>query len=99
MVGLGNTPTDKARTALRATLGPSASLSISGDLGTVGAPLAVDAVFTLGGYAAPRTNAYLRTLFGWTAPQGASTLAAPYRIERRGPEATNGGGADGLNVG
>src|SRR5207247_7423466 len=32
MVGLGNTPTDKARTALRATLGPSAPLSISGDL-------------------------------------------------------------------
>src|SRR5439155_610102 len=98
MVGLGNTPTDKARTALRATLGPSAPLSISGDLGTVGAPLAVDAVFTLGGYAAPRTNAYLRTLFGWTAPQGAITLAAHYRIEGDELEATNDVGADGLEV-
>ncbi len=98
MVGLGNTPTDKARTALRATLGPSAPLSISGDLGTVGAPLAVDAVFTLGGYAAPRTNAYLRTLFGWTAPQGAITLAAHYRIEGDELEAANDVGADGLEV-
>src|SRR2546430_4546748 len=70
MVGLGNTPTDKARTAVRATLGPSAALSISGELGTVGAPLGVDVLFTLGVYAAPRANAYLETLFGWTARQG-----------------------------
>jgi len=98
MVGVGNTPTDKARTAVRATLGPSAALSISGELGTVGAPLGVDVLFTLGGYAAPRANAYLDTLFGWTARQGSLTLAAHYHIEGDELEATNDVGAGGLQV-
>jgi hypothetical protein len=98
MMGVGNTPTDKARTALRATLGPSAPLSISGELGTIGAPLGVDVLFTLGGYAAPRANAYLETLFGWTARQGRLTLAARYQIEGDELDATNDVGADGLDV-
>jgi len=98
MMGVGNTPTDKARTALRATLGPSAPLSISGELGTVGAPLGVDVLFTLGGYAAPRANAYLETLFGWTARQGRLTLAAHYQIEGDELDATNDVGVDGLDV-
>ena len=98
MMGVGNTPTDKARTALRATLGPSAPLSISGELGTIGAPLGVDVLFTLGGYAAPRANAYLETLFGWTARQGGLTLAARYQIEGDELDATNDVGADGLDV-
>src|SRR5262249_54245123 len=96
MLGLGTTPSDKARTAVRATVGPSAALSISGDLGTIGAPLGVDVLFTLGGYAAPRANAYLDTLFGWTARQGTFALAAHYRIEGDELEATNDAGIDGL---
>jgi outer membrane protein OmpA-like peptidoglycan-associated protein len=98
LVGLGNRPGDKARTAVRATLGPSAALSISGELGTIGAPLGVDVLFTLGGYAAPRANAYLDTLFGWTARQGNLALAAHYRIEGDQLDATNDVGADGLDV-
>src|SRR5262249_22341455 len=50
VLGLGTTANDKARTAVRATVGPSAALSISGELGTIGAPLGVDVLFTLGGY-------------------------------------------------
>lgn len=96
--GLGNTPSDNAHTAVRATLGPGAALSISGELGTVGAPPNVDVVFTLGGYAAPRANAYLDTLFGWTARQGTLTLAAHYRLEGDQLDATNDVGADGLEV-
>ena len=98
LVGIGNTPSDKARTAVRATIGPSAALSISGELGTVGAPPAADVVFTLSGYAAPRANAYLDTLFGWTARQGTLTLAAHYRIEGDELDAINDVGADGFEV-
>ena len=98
LVGLGTTPSDKARTAVRATIGPSATLSISGELGTIGAPPGVDVLFTLGGYAAPRANAYLDMLFGWTARQGSLTLAARYRIEGDEIEATNDAGIDGLDV-
>ena len=98
LLGLGTTPSDKAHTAVRATIGPSAALSISGELGTVGAPNGVDVLFTLGGYAAPRANAYLDTLFGWTARQGTLTLAARYRIEGDELEATNDAGLEGLDV-
>jgi hypothetical protein len=98
LVGLGTTPADKARTAVRATIGPSATLSISGELGTIGAPPGADVLFTLGGYAAPRANAYLETLFGWSARQGSLTLAAHYRIEGDELEATNDAGIDGLDV-
>jgi hypothetical protein len=98
MVGLGTTPDDKARTAVRATLGPSAAVSISGELGTIGAPYNVDVLFTLGGYAAPRANAYLDTLFGWTARQGTIALAARYRIEGDELAATNDAGLDGLEL-
>src|SRR5690242_7169305 len=52
MTGLGNTESDRAHTAVRATLGPSAPLSINGDLGTIGAPPNAEMLFTLGGYAA-----------------------------------------------
>jgi hypothetical protein len=98
LIGLGTTPNDKAHTAVRATIGPSAALSISGELGTVGAQHGVDVLFTLGGYAAPRANAYLDTLFGWTARQGTITLAARYRIEGDELEASNDAGLEGLEV-
>jgi hypothetical protein len=98
LVGLGNTPSDKARTAVRATIGPNGALSISGELGTIGAPPAADVLFTLSGYAAPRANAYLDTLFGWTARQGTFTLAAHYRIEGDQLDATNDAGADGFEL-
>jgi len=98
LLGLGTTPTDKAHIAVRATVGPSAALSISGELGTVGAPKGVDVLFTLGGYAAPRANAYLDTLFGWTARQGTLALAARYRIEGDELDATNDAGLEGLEV-
>ena len=98
LLGVGNTPSDNARMAVRATLGPSAPLSVSGELGSVGAPPRADVLFTLGGYAAPRANAYLDTLFGWTARRGSVTLAAHYRIDGDDLDATNDAGIDGLVV-
>jgi hypothetical protein len=96
--GLGTTPASKARTALRATVGPSATLSINGQLGTIGAPFDLDVLFTLSGYPTPRTNPYLRTLFGWAARQGVVTLAAHYRVEGDELDASNDVGIDGLQV-
>jgi uncharacterized protein DUF748 len=98
LIGVGNTPSDNARVAARATLGPGAPLSISGELGSVGAPPRADVLFTLSGYAAPRANAYLDTLFGWTARQGSLTVAAHYRVEGDELDATNDAGVDGLVV-
>jgi hypothetical protein len=98
VVGIGNTPGNKARTALRATLGPRAPLSINGQFGTIGAPLDLDVLFTLGRYAGPRVNPYLRTLFGWETRQGAITLAARYRIEGDELDAGNDVGIDGLEL-
>jgi hypothetical protein len=98
IVGLGNTESDRARTAARATLGPSAPLSISGELGTIGTPPNAEVLFTLSGYAAPRANAYLDTLFGWTARQGMLTLAAHYRVKGDELDASNDVGIDGLQV-
>ena len=98
VLGLGNTASDRARTAVRATIGPSAPLSVSGELGAVGGPAAIDVLFTLGGYAAPRANAYLDTLFGWTARAGMLSIAAHYRVEGDQLDATNDVGVDGLQL-
>jgi hypothetical protein len=96
--GIGNTPQSKALTAVRATLGPASPFSVTGQLGTIGAPPDVDALFTLGAYPAPRANAYLETLFGWTARAGTLGLAAHYRVEGDELDATNDVGASGLQL-
>lgn len=96
--GLGTTPESKARTTLRATLGPGTPLAIDGRLGTLGAPLSLDVLFTLGGYAVPRANAYLDTFFGWTARRGRLTLAVRYRVEGDDLQASNGIKIAGLDV-
>jgi hypothetical protein len=97
VVGFSTVPGSVMRSTLRATLGPAAPLAISGELTPTGARR-LDVLVTLGGYPAPRTNAYLRTLFGWTARQGTVTLAAHYVVNGDELEATNDVGADDLEV-
>ena len=53
--------------------------------GELAAPPRADVLFTLSGYAAPRANAYLDTLFGWTARQGSLTVAAKRRLHTAQP--------------
>jgi uncharacterized protein involved in outer membrane biogenesis len=96
--GVGTLPEDKARIAVRARLGPSAPLSISGELGTIGKPPAADLLFTLSDYSTTRSNAYLETLFGWTSRQGILAIAAHYRIQGDELDATNDVGVAGLQV-
>ena len=96
VVGFGTEPGTLARTTLRATVGPSAPLAMSGEFTTPPGPRRLDALFTLSDYPAPRANPYLRTLFGWTARQGTITLAAHYAISGDELEATNDVGAEGL---
>ncbi|HEX5816379.1 MAG TPA: DUF748 domain-containing protein [Methylomirabilota bacterium] len=96
VVGFGTAPGTVARATLRGTVGPAAPLAISGELTAPPGQGRVDVLVTLGGYPAPRANAYLQTLFGWTARQGAITLAAHYVIDGDELGATNDVGAEDL---
>jgi uncharacterized protein involved in outer membrane biogenesis len=98
MLGFSTAPGAVARTTLRATVGPSAPLAISGELSGPAGPRRLDVLLTLGNYQAPRANPYLRTLFGWAARQGTITLAAHYVVDGDDLQATNDVGADDLVV-
>jgi outer membrane protein OmpA-like peptidoglycan-associated protein len=98
VVGFGTAPGTMARTTLRGTVGPGAPLAISGEFTPPTGPRHLDILLTLGDYAAPRANAYLRTLFGWTAQQGKITLAAHYLVDGDALQATNDVGASGLKL-
>jgi hypothetical protein len=96
VVGFGTAPGTVTRATLRGTVGPAAPLAMSGELTAPPGQGRVDVLVTLGGYPAPRANAYLQTLFGWTARQGAITLAAHYVIDGDELDATNDVGAEDL---
>jgi uncharacterized protein involved in outer membrane biogenesis len=98
VVGVDTAPGAVARVTLRGTVGPSAPLALSGEFAVPPGPMRLDMLVTLGGYPAPRANAYLQTLFGWTARQGVITLAAHYAIEGDDLRATNSVGAEDLDV-
>ena len=98
VVGFSTAPGTVARATLRATLGPSAPLAISGELTAPTGPPRYDVLVTLSGYPASRANPYLQTLFGWRARQGTITLAARYAVNGDTLEATNDVGADDLVV-
>jgi uncharacterized protein involved in outer membrane biogenesis len=96
--GFSTAPGTVARATLRATLGPSAALAISGELTPPTGPRRYDVLVTVSGYPAPRANPYLQTLFGWRARQGTITLAAHYALNGDELEATNDVGAADLVV-
>jgi hypothetical protein len=98
VVGFSTAPGTVARATLRAMVGPSAPLAISGELTPPTGPRRYDLLVTLSGYPAPRANPYLQTLFGWRARQGTITLAAHYVVDGDQLEATNDVGADDLVV-
>lgn len=98
VVGFSTAPGAVARATLRATVGPSAPLAISGELTPPTGPPHYDVLVTLSGYPASRANPYLQTLFGWRARQGTITLAARYAVNGDTLEATNDVGADDLVV-
>jgi hypothetical protein len=98
VVGFSTAPGTVARATLRATVGPSAPLAISGELTPPTGSRRYDILVTLAGYPAPRANPYLQTLFGWRARQGTITLAAHYVLKGDELEATNDVGADDLVV-
>lgn len=96
VLGFSTAPGTVARTTLRATVGPSAPLAISGEFTAPTGPHRLDLLVTLSDYPAPRANPYVRTLFGWSARQGAITLAAHYVVDGDELEATNDVGAEDL---
>ncbi len=98
VTGFSTAPGTVARATLRATLGPNAPLAISGELTPPTGPRRLDLLLTVGDYQAPRANAYLQTLFGWRARQGAITLAAHYVVNGDELEAANDVGAADLVV-
>ena len=98
VVGFGTAPGTVARATVRATLGPTATLAISGEFTPPAGRRRLDVLLTVSDYPAPRANAYLRTLFGWTARQGTVTLAAHYVVDGDKLEATNDVGARQLVV-
>jgi hypothetical protein len=96
VVGLDTAPGTLARASVRATMGPSSPVAISGEFSPPAGPRRLDVLLTIGEYPAPRANPYLQTLFGWTARQGRITLAAHYTIDGDALDATNDVGASGL---
>ncbi len=96
--GFSTAPGSVARATVRATVGPSATLAISGEMTPPDGPRRYDLLVTVSGYPAPRANPYLQTLFGWRARQGTITLAAHYVVNGDELEATNDVGADNLVV-
>lgn len=98
VTGLSTAPGTVARATLRATVGPNATLAISGELTPPDGPRRYDILLTVSGYPAPRANPYLQTLFGWRARQGTITLAAHYVLDGDELQATNDVGADDLVV-
>jgi hypothetical protein len=98
VTGFSTAPGTVARATVRATVGPSATLAVSGELTPPDGPRRYDLLVTVSGYPAPRANPYLQTLFGWRARQGTITLAAHYVVNGDELEATNDVGADNLVV-
>ena len=98
VTGLSTAPGTVARATMRATLGPSAPVAISGEFTPPTGPRRYDVLVTVSGYPAPRANPYLQTLFGWRARQGTITLAAHYVLNGDELVATNDVGAADLSV-
>jgi hypothetical protein len=98
VVGFDTAPGSLARATLRGTVGADAPLAMSGEFTPPPRLERLDALITLGDYPAPRANAYLQTLFGWTARQGTISLAAHYALDGDELEATNDVGAEDLRL-
>ena len=98
VAGASTAPGTLAHMTMRATLGPTSALALSGELTPPIGPRRLDMLVTLADYPGPRLNAYLQTLFGWSARQGRITLAAHYTVNGDELEATNDVGATDLIV-
>jgi hypothetical protein len=87
--GLTTSPGPRGRLVAKASLGPTETLHLEGEIGPLGGPLFVDLTASVRDVAIRRVNPYLARLFAWIARDGVVSTTLRYRIENGRLEARN----------
>jgi hypothetical protein len=87
--GLTTSPGKRGRLVATATLGPTETLDLRGEIGPLGGPLFVDLTASVHDVAIRRVNPYLARLFAWIVRDGVVSTTLRYRIENGRLEAKN----------